>query len=61
MCLRLRDVAGIRLKLGEGMRHLGGRAYVGLEYVAGPGHCIERHQDQPAGAGRCSSSVLQTS
>jgi hypothetical protein len=24
MCLRLRDVAGIRIKLGEGMRHLGG-------------------------------------
>jgi hypothetical protein len=43
MCLRLRDVTGIRLKLGEGMRHLGGRVYLGLEYVAGPGHYIDRH------------------
>jgi hypothetical protein len=60
MCLRLRIVTGIRLKLGEGMRHLGGRVYVGLEYVAGPGHYIDRHQDLSAGAARCSSSGLQT-
>jgi hypothetical protein len=30
------SVRGIRLNPGEGLRHMGGRVYIGLEYVAGP-------------------------
>jgi hypothetical protein len=45
MCLRLRDVAGIRIKLGEGMRHLGG--WVMSVWIRGRPRPLHRPPSRP--------------